>query len=320
MRAEDPGPAPLRGHAMSRVPPLPRLGIGCGTVALGAAQDAFRELVEAAVAEAPCLLDTAPLYANGESEARLGEVLRGLPRTGYVLATKTGRYPAPAGSGRGVIASRFDYSRDGTLRSAETSLARLGTDRLDIVHIHDLDERQHGEDYAARRDEALDGAIPALRQLRDEGVIGAIGIASMEWRACLDLARAAEPDLVMLAGGATLLDRDSDPLFAFCAAQNLPVIVASPLNSGILATGATAHARYNYAPAPATVLTRVAAMQAACARHSVPLTAAALQYPAHRHAIASLLVGHAALAEYRANLALLDLPVPTALWDDLETL
>ncbi|MCF8482454.1 MAG: aldo/keto reductase [Rhodospirillum sp.] len=302
------------------VPTLPRLGIGCGTVALGAAQEDFRRLVAAATTEKNCYLDTAPLYANGESEARLGEALTGIARDSYILSTKTGRYPASAGTGRGVIPSWFDYTREGTLRSIETSLARLGCDRLDMVFLHDLDEKQHGQDYAARLDEAMAGAVPALRDLQRQGIVGVVGIASMRWEACLEVVRIADLDIVLLAGGATLLDRFSDPLFDHCAERSVPVIVASPLNSGILATGAIAGARYNYAPASPEIVRRVVAMEAACQRFDVPLVAAALRYPGRRHRIASLLVGHGSVEEFRQNETLLDLDIPEALWDELERL
>lgn len=321
MRAQDAGAAPLRGGGVTRpLPRLPALSIGCGTIALDAGRDRLRDLIAVAIAEGSCHLDTAPLYAGGESEARLGEILAEMPRDAFTLSTKTGRYPAPPGAGRGVVASRFDYSHAGTVDSVEASLSRLGLERLDIVFVHDLDERQHGADYSTRRGEALGGALPALAEMAQAGTVGAIGIASMEWRACLDLVERAPVDVVMLAGGATLLDRVSDPLFAACDARGIPVLVASPFNSGILATGAIRGARYDYRPAEQSVLDRVAAMERACARHGVHLVAAALQYPGRRNRVASLVVGHASPVEYRANLAALRTEIPQDLWLELEAL
>lgn len=299
---------------------LPRLSIGCGTITLAASQDAVEELIAAAIQQGPCHFDTAPLYANGESEARLGEILRDIPRSAYTLSTKTGRYPAPPGTGRGVIASRFDYSREGTRTSVAKSLDKLACSLLDLVFVHDLDEKQHGSDYPERREEALNGAFPALRELREDGALRRIGVASMEWRACLDLVENTSVDVVMLAGGATLLDRDSDPLFVACKERQIDIMVASPFNSGILATGAVPGARYRYVDAPQDVLDRVARMEKACKAYGVPLAAAALQYPGWRHSIASLVVGHTSVDEYRQNQAMLDIVIPDTLWQELEDL
>jgi len=299
---------------------FPPLSIGCGTVALTAEQDAVRTLIAEAAQQDACHFDTAPLYAGGESEARLGEILRDVPRNRYTISTKTGRYPAPPGQGHGVIPSRFDYGATGTRASIETSLERLGCGHLDVAFVHDLDKKQHGSDYADRRQQALDGAIPVLAALKDEGKLRRIGVASMEWQACLDLVERAELEVVMLAGGATLLDRESDPLFEACRNRGIEVLVASPFNSGILATGPVPGARYRYTEAPQEVRDRVARMQRACERYDVPLAAAALQYPGRRHGIASLVVGHNSISEYRQNRELLALTLPEVLWQELEDL
>jgi len=92
--------------------------------------------------------DTAPLYGHGLSETRLGAGLATLPRAALVISTKVGYAldPRPADAiPRDVFenplpfAPRFDYSRDGVLRSLEGSLRRLQTDHVEIVLIHDPD-------------------------------------------------------------------------------------------------------------------------------------------------------------------------------------
>ena len=114
--------------------------------------------------------DTSPYYGFGRSEERRGATLKGRPREEYVISTKVGRTTSREAS------LAFDYSRDGVLRSIEGSLARLVTEKLDIILIHDIDFYTHGSCQSAREREALDGAYPALSSLKDGGVIDAIGL------------------------------------------------------------------------------------------------------------------------------------------------
>ena len=140
--------------------------------------------------------DTAPLYGHGLSETRLGEALRTRPRDDYVLSTKVGRVlvptDRPAREQSGYVGglpfqARYDYSASGTLRSLEDSLKRLRMERIDIAFIHDVDRMTHGDAQLARFAEAMAGAYPALARLRDEGVIGAIGLGVNEPQAVMDL-------------------------------------------------------------------------------------------------------------------------------------
>ena len=96
------------------------------------------------------------------------------------------------------------------------------------------------------------------------------------------------------------------------------MLLAAPFNTGILATGAVEGARYYYRPASEAILQRTRAIEAICTRHSVPLPAAALQFPLHHPAVLSVVVGHERPQEVARNLALLRHPVPRALWDDLK--
>jgi D-threo-aldose 1-dehydrogenase len=122
----------------------------------------------------------------------------------------------------------------------------------------------------------------------------------------------------MLAGGWTLLQHEAlSALLPHCAAHRVGVMVAAPFETGILATGPVAGARYAYQPAPPEILDRAARLQAICARHGLPLAAAALRFPLLHPAVASVVVGHQSVAELQANLRLLDQPVPAALWQDV---
>jgi D-threo-aldose 1-dehydrogenase len=79
-----------------------------------------------------------------------------------------------------------------------------------------------------------------------------------------------------------------------------------------------AGARYFYEPAPPPIMARVARNEATCARHGVPLPAAALQFPLAHPAIASVVVGHERSADVARNVAYMRHPIPAALWAELK--
>ncbi len=264
-------------------------------------------------------VDTAPHYGAGLSERRIGAWLRTRPREDVVVSTKVGRLlvqpeggPPPEGveGFYGALPYRrvFDFSRDGVLRSVEQSLGRLGLERVDVLLIHDPDE--HWEQAAFQ-------AYPTLHELRDQGVVRAIGAGMNQTEMLARFVRETDVDCVLLAGRYTLLDqRGLDELLPLCQRRGTAVIVGGVFNSGVLANpreGAT----YDYRPAPPEVLARARRLAEVCDRHGVPLAAAALRFPLAHPAVASVLVGARAPAEVRENARLLALPVPGALWEDL---
>lgn len=316
------------------------VGLGCtglGNLYAAQGEDAALAAVEASYAHGVRYFDAAPLYGFGLAEHRLGAALRRLgPAPGVVLSTKVGWRLVPRGRGDGAAppgpaealfdrAAPFrpvgDWSYDGAMRSFEDSLQRLGTDRVDILFLHDVDRRNHGEDgYKARFREAMDGAVRAMLRLREEGAVRAIGAGLNEWEACRDFAEAGDFDAFLLAGRYTLLDHAGalDGLLPLCAERGIGIVLGGPYNSGILATGPVAGARYDYAPAGAEVLERTRRIEAACARHGVPLAAAALRFPLLHPAVCSVIPGARDAAEAEANLRLHAHPIPSALWEELK--
>jgi D-threo-aldose 1-dehydrogenase len=215
---------------------------------------------------------------------------------------------------------RCDYSRDGVLRSLEASLQRLGLDRIDIVYIHDLDTACHGRDLPQRFRQAMDGAWPALAELRRQGAIGAIGLGVNEWQVCEQVLQHTDMDCFLLAGRYSLLDQSALASFLpTCQARNVGVVIGGPYNSGILATGPVAGARYDYAPATPAILQRAGELQAICQRHDVPLAAAAIQFPAFHPAVVSVVPGARTVEEMSLNLKLYEQAIPAALWADFKT-
>lgn len=231
---------------------LPVLGFGStglGNLYRAQTEAAAMATVEAAYAAGLRYFDTAPLYGFGLAEHRLGAALRRLPGE-VVLSTKAGWRLFPReGSAGGVSGTSFqrpapfepriDYSYDGVMRSFEDSMQRLGTDRIDILLLHDCDRRNHGEGYAERFKEAMAGAYRALLALREQGAVRAIGAGLNEWQACQDFAEAGDFDCFLLAGRFTLLDQSSlDSFLPLCTERGIGIILGGPYNSGILATGA----------------------------------------------------------------------------------
>ena len=312
---------------------LPVSTLGFGGAPLGdlyAHLDEARAVatVEAAITGGVTLFDTSPLYGHGLSEHRIGAALRRVPRDGLVLSTKVGRVAEPfAGRGdgsgyRGGLphGMRFDYSYDGAMRSLEQSALRLGVDHIDIVLIHDVDVWTHGAALIEQRfSEAMDGAYRALEALRAAGAVKAIGVGVNEADMCERFARAGDFDTMLLAGRYSLLEQPALASFMPLALEKgIGLMLGGVFNSGILATGPVPGARYNYNPAPPEILARVAAIEAVCTRHGVPLRRAALQFPLGHAAVASLVMGAGAPAEVADQIAELSQPVPAALWAELK--
>lgn len=296
--------------------------LGLGTAPLGGLyQPVSDEAAQATIARAWDLglrfFDTAPQYGNGLSERRLGSFLSAKPRDSYVLCTKVGRLlrrPSQAVGEdayyKGTPPERpvFDFSYDGVMRSFEESLERLGTGRIDVLHIHDPDDHY---------DEAVAGAYRALDRLRSDGVIAAVGAGMNQSEMLADFARAGRFDCFLLAGRYTLLEQGAlTDFLPLCERQGVGVIIGGVYNSGILANP-TAGAKFNYADADPALIARALELDEVCRRHDVPLKAVAIQFPAAHPAVASILTGARNEAEIVENEALFRHPIPSALWQEL---
>lgn len=262
------------------------------------------------------LFDTAPLYGNGLSEQRLGRALATHARDSYILASKVGRLlRVPTGSapltifaGVSPLVPTPAFSRDDVLRSIEESLVRLSVDRLDIVHLHDPDDHEA---------EALNSAFPALIQLRDEGVIRAVGCGMNQVEMLERFVQRVDLDCVLVAGRYTLLDRiAADVLLPQCVERGVGVIVGGVFNSGLL-IDPDVNQTYDYAPATPALIERARAMRAACWRHGVSLAAAAIQFALGHPAVSTVVMGARSAVELRADVDDFEVAIPDALWDEL---
>jgi D-threo-aldose 1-dehydrogenase len=260
------------------------------------------ETIRAALDVGITFIDTAPLYGAGRSEQRLASALAGVPRDSYVLSTKVGRLITPDGK---VV---FDFSRDGVLRSFEDSLRRLQLDRVDILLVHDPDDHEQL---------ALEQAFPALAELRQQGVIGAIGAGMNQWQMEDRFAESFDVDCFLLAGRYTVLEQTALEFLERCQQRGIGIFLGGVYNSGILATGARPGATYNYAAAPAEIMERVQRIETVCARYQVPLHRAAAQFALAHPAVTAVVLGAVIPAEVQANYGALFAPIPSERWDDL---
>jgi D-threo-aldose 1-dehydrogenase len=313
--------APL-GRSGVRVTRLVFGGAPIGGLFAAVDDDTALATLEAAWDAGIRAFDTAPHYGAGLSERRLGAFLARLPRDEYVLSTKVGRLlvPAPAGAAHGAgdgadifagaprLARVRDYSRDGVRASLEGSLERLGLDRIDIVLIHDPDD--HAQ-------EALEGAYPALAELRSQGVLGAVGVGMNQAEMLEWFLPRADLDCVLVAGRYTLLNQQAAiALLPECLRRGVSVLAGGVFNSGILADP-TPGATYDYQPAPADVVSRAQRIRAVCARHGIPIGAAALQFTLRHPAVTAAVVGARSPGEVADDSGYLSAPVPGALFDEL---
>jgi len=311
--------------------------LGFGTAPLG---NMFRDIPEAEAAATVDAawdhgiryFDTAPFYGAGLSEIRLGRALARRNRDDYVLSTKVGRLildevedasTRDLGEKGGLFATGRpnkmvnDYSADATLRSIEDSLRRLGTDRLDIVWVHDIAQDFYGDEWLARFESARTGAFRVLTRLREEGVIKAwgLGVNRVEpIELTLDLAE-AQPDGFLLAGRYTLLDhaRALQRLMPAAAARRAEIVVGGPYSSGILAGGA----HFEYQKAPAEIVARVERIKAVARRHGVGIKAAALQFSLANPAVAAVIPGASRPERIAEDMAALAETIPAEFWREM---
>ncbi len=302
---------PLRplGRTGLQVPPL---CVGCA--ALGNMPDTFAYSVPEeqafatlrAVFDGPVrFLDTAAAYGDGESERRIGVVLRargGLP-PGFVLATKADRDLRTG-----------EFSGAQVRRSVERSLRLLGLERLPLCYLHDP---EHTSFEAAL---APGGPVEALLRCRDEGLIEHVGVAGGPIPLMVRYVETGLFEAAITHNRYTLLNVSAAPLLDACLRRGVAALNAAPYGSGILAKGPEAYARYAYQDAPPDVVARTQRLQAVCARYGVPLAAAALQFSLRDPRIVSTIVGVSRPERLQETVRWAQWQIPEPLWAELASI
>jgi D-threo-aldose 1-dehydrogenase len=301
---------------MSSSHPLGRTGfsvseICVGTSALGSfpAQYGYEVDEDTAVAtiervfDGPfTFIDTSNEYGGGDSERRIGTAIRnrgGIPE-GFVVATKVD--PLPGSS---------DFSGDRVKRSVEESLERLGLDRLQLVYLHDP------EKISFESGVAPGGPLEALIELRDAGVIKSLGVAGGPIDLELQYLDTGAFDVVISHNRFTLVEQTAEPLLDRAARDGVAFVNAAPFGGGMLVKGPSVVPTYCYAPVPDETIARVQRMEELCREHGVPLAAAALQFSVRDERVTSTIVGMSRPERVDETVALLEVPIPDGLWNEL---
>lgn len=303
---------------------LTRFGLGgaqLGNLGRVTTDEQARSAVDVAWARGVRQFDTAPHYGLGTSERRLGALLAERPRDEYVLSTKAGRTLVPQEHAAGQLDDggfavpathrrEFDFSRDAILRGVEHSVERLGVDRLDIVYLHDPDDHWQ---------QASTDGIRALVELREQGVVAAIGVGMNQSALPARFVRETDIDVVMLAGRFTLLGQPAlDDLLPAALDHGVGIVNVGVYNSGLLARPRVASdATYDYVPAPAALIERANAIATVCEQHGTDLPTAAMQFSLRHPAVVSVVLGCRDGAQVASNTDRLEAQVDDALWEAL---
>jgi D-threo-aldose 1-dehydrogenase len=309
--------------------------LGLGTAPLGDLfdvidEDESRELLTAAWDGGVRYFDTSPWYGLGQAEHRVGRALYRRPRDEVAISSKIGRLlrrplkPGPYRRGEWLGGLEFDpvfdYSYNGIMRSFEDSLQRLGINRIDVLLIHDLDTWHFKTEAKAGpyMNQLYTSGWRALEELRDQGVIKGIGAGFNTMGTIPRYLEMFDIDFFLIAMRYTLLEQEVlDLEFPLCAERGVGIVIGGPYNSGITATGPGPRAMYNYAPAGPEIQARVAKIEAVCARHGVPLAAAALQFPLGHPIVASVIPGAISRGQVAMNLDAFRHTIPPDLWAEL---
>lgn len=315
---------------------LSRLGFGAapiGNLYRATSDEAAQNAIFSALDAGINYFDTAPYYGFGLSEKRLGSALQAHAQGSEAfISSKVGRCLRPIDNAdtsvRYGFASDepqepyFDYSYDGIMRSFESSLRRLAREKINILFAHDLGEVTHGDSNPQMFKHFFDGGYRAMLELKQQGLIDAIGIGVNECEVCVDIINEVDLDCILLAGRYTLLDQSAaHEVFPLCTQRNISVILGGPFNSGILATGVRENAGphyYNYEPASAAVLQRVERLEIVCKTHAVELAAAALQFPLLSQQVECVLAGLADKDQVAHAVTLIKQKIPHEFWVQLQ--
>src|SRR5712692_4081262 len=250
-------------------------------------------------------LDTAASYGDGESERRIGIVLRelgGLP-SGFVLATK---------ADRDLQTGVFTGAQ--MQRSVERSLRLLGLEQLQLVYLHDPEHITFEEVMQPG------GPVEVLRQCKEKGLIAHLGVAGGPIDMMMRFVETGLFEAAISHNRFTLLNREAEPFWDACARRGVAALNAAPYGSGMLAKGPSAYPRYMYSQASPELLQRARQMEETCKHHGLPLAAAALQFSLRDTRITSTIVGITRPERLTETLMLAQQPVPDELWAELDAI
>lgn len=313
-----PAATPAVGPADRR--PLGRTGLSVSPVCIGTSplasmpvlygyevpEDRAEATIRATLRSPFNFMDTSNNYGGGSAEVRIGRALAtagGLP-DGFVLATKVDADPDTG-----------DFSGERVRRSVDESLTRLGLDQVALMYLHDP---EHHLTFAEAM--APGGPVRVLTELREQGVLGHLGVAGGPIRLLRDFIATGEFDVVLSHNRFTLVDRSAGPLLDDARQRGVAFVNGAPYGGGMLAKGPDVQPKYAYRPAGESLVASVRAMRRACEARGVPLTAAALRFSLRDPRVTSTVVGVSDPARIPEITALMSQKIPDELWAELDSL
>ena len=309
----------------------PDVRVGLGGVAIGngfrVSPDEEAEQALAASWDAGVrYFDTSPWYGLGLSERRFGHFLDGRKREDFVISSKIGRLLVPDpqfkhGMWKGDLGFnyRYDYTAEGTRRSIEDSLQRLGLSSIDIVFIHDLspDNGDMKDKWTDFFNIAAKGAMPELTRMRDEGLIKGWGFGVNTIEPILKALEVSDPDIFLAATQYSLMKHEDSlaRLFPACEKHGVSIVVGAPLNAGFLA----GLDRYDYSGTiPEGFKEKRAKMHRLAETHGTDLRTAALQFTAAPAVVAATIFGARNAMQARENAASMKATIPADFWAEMK--
>jgi len=302
---------------------LGKTGVDVTTVGIGTAWIGLRTLMDgttdrfldedvavrtlhAALEGGVRLIDTAALYLNSRSEQLVARALRERPdlAAGVIVETKCCHLP-----------DHSDFSYDGAMRSVEGSLQRLDTQRIELLYIHDPPQGAFSQVMGPA------GALRALRKLQSDGIVGHLGVASNNPEDNAPYVETGEFEMAVVPDAYSLLSQVAlERIFPAAQRFGMGVVVATPLERGILATGVAGMGEHYARRFSAEVLDQVEQMEAVCAEFGVSLVATALQFVTRHPVVASTIPGARTPEEARQNALAGAEPIPETLWQSIQPL
>lgn len=292
---------------------VPRIGFGATALAdmpdtygYSVGEDRALATIRAILDQTDGFIDTSRNYGLGRSEALIGKVVRergGWP-AGRILSTKLDR---------DMNTLRFDAAQ--ARRSVEESLAALGVDRIDILHLHDPEYASDLKDVTRRG-----GALDALMRMKEEGLVRAVGLAAGRIDIMMPILRDWDFDALITHNRFTLVNRNAEPLLDLATARGVVIFNAAPYASGALAKGADSQQRYVYQVPTEEILKPVRQVAEICSRYGIPLGAAALQFSMRDPRIASTICGVSRPERVQETWQWANWPISDDAWSELLSL
>jgi aryl-alcohol dehydrogenase-like predicted oxidoreductase len=212
-------------------------------------------------------IDVSPYYGHLKAEIVLGKALRQIKRNRYVLSTKVGRY------GKDGL-NTWDYSAQRARSSVYESLERLGVDYIDIINVHDVEFQA---DLPGGLQKIADETLPALVDLKREGVVGHVGITDLQpenlkW--VIEHVEEGTVESILNFCHYSLNDTLLADYLPFFEQHHVGVINASPLSMGLL----TERGAPDWHPATQNLRDACARAAQFCKEQGYPIEKLAIQF------------------------------------------